>query len=120
MPPFLVPDDFRAFMRTVVLDLDAPAGGKLVDAEDAFQDECGYGGRVDGSYRFHYLTRDGVHRWVIPLSEREIRAIADGLQIEADGERAEISRVHDRAPSGEPLLIWGPYNGDALAVRGLD
>ena len=120
MPAFLVPDDFRAFMRSVVDDLDAPAGGKLVDAEDAFQDPCGYGGRVDGSYRFHYLTHDGAYRWTIALAEHEIRAIADGLQIEADGERADISGAHDREPRGEPLLIWGAYADDALAVRSLD
>jgi hypothetical protein len=120
MPPFLVPDDFRAFMRSVVEDLDAPGGGKLVDAEDAFQDACGHGGRVDGAYRFHYLTRDGMHRWTIALTEHEIRAIADGLQIEADGECAEIARRDHRAPTGEPLLIWGAYNDDALAVRSLD
>jgi hypothetical protein len=120
MPSFLVPDDFRAFLRTVVEDLDAPGGGKLVDAEDAFQDACGYGGRVDGSYRFHYLTRDGVHRWTIALAEHEIRAIADGLQIEADGECAEIVHRHRREPTGEPLLIWGAYDDDALTVRGLD
>jgi hypothetical protein len=120
MPSFLVPDDFRAFLRTVVEDLDAPGGGKLVDAEDAFQDACGHGGRVDGSYRFHYLTRDGMHRWTIALAEHEIRAIADGLQIEADGECAEIVHHHRREPTGEPLLIWGAYDDDALTVRGLD
>jgi hypothetical protein len=120
MPLFLVPDDFRAFMRAVVADLDAPEG-KLVDAEDAFQDPCGYGGRIDtGAFRFHYLTRDGIHRWITVLSEDEIRAIADGLQIEAEGERSEISRVHPRQPTGEPLLIWGGYNDDALSVRSLD
>jgi hypothetical protein len=119
MPSFLVPDDFRAFMRSVVDELDAP-GGRLVDAEDAFQDACGYGGRIDGAFRFHYLTRDGVHRWTIALAEHEIRAIADGLQIEARGERAEVTRSHSREPSGEPLLIWGGYNDDALTVRSLD
>src|ERR1041385_9078998 len=87
-------------MRSVVDDLDAPAGGKLVDAEDAFQDPCGYGGRVDGSYRFHYLTHDGAYRWTIALAEHEIRAIADGLQIEADGERADISGPPDRDARG--------------------
>lgn len=119
MPSFLVPDDFRAFMRSVVDELDAP-GDKLLDAEDAFQDTCGYGGRADGAYRFHYLTRDGVHRWTIALTEQEIRAIADGLQIEVEGDRAEVSRQHAREPAGEPLLIWGAYNDDALAVRSLD
>ena len=120
MPPFLVPDDFRAFMRSVVDDLDAPGDARLVDAEDAFQDECGFGGRTDGGFRFHYLTRDGVHRWIIPLAEHEIRAIADGLQIEAEAERSEVSRTHQREPKGDPLLIWGAYNDDALAVRSLD
>ena len=120
MPLFLIPDDFRALMRSVVEALDAPGLGRLVDAEDAFQDACGYGGRVDGAYRFHYLTHDGVHRWTLALTEHEVRAIADGLQIEADGECAEIARRHHRAPVGEPLLIWGAYNDDALAVRSLD
>ena len=120
MPSFLVPDDFRAFMRSVVSELDAP-GSKLLDAEDAFQDTCGYGGRIDGdAYRFHYLTRDGTQRWTTVLAEHEIRAIADGLQIEARGERSEISRVHRRTPTGEPLVIWGAYNDDALCVRSLD
>jgi hypothetical protein len=120
MPAFLVPDDFRAFMRSVVSELDAP-GGKVIDAEDAFQDACGYGGRIDGdAYRFHYLTRDGTHRWITVLAEHEIRAIADGLQIEARGERSEISRVHQRPANGDPLLIWGAYNDDALCVRSLD
>ncbi len=120
MPSFLVPDDFRAFLRSVVEDLDAPGGGKLVDAEDAFQDACGYGGRVDGAYRFHYLTRDGMQRWTIALAEHEVRAIADGLQIEADGECVEIAHRHHREPTGEPLLIWGAYDDDAMTVRSLD
>jgi hypothetical protein len=120
MPPFLVPDDFRAFLRSVVDDLDAPGGGVRVDAEDAFQDACGYGGRAGGAYRFHYLTRDGMHRWTIALAEHEIRAIADGLQIEADGECAEIAHTHRREPAGDPLLIWGGYDDDALSVRSLD
>ncbi|HEX3766291.1 MAG TPA: hypothetical protein VHW23_46680 [Kofleriaceae bacterium] len=120
MPAFLIPDDFRALLRSVVDQLDAPGRGALVDAEDAFQDACGHGGRVDGAFRFHYLTRDGVHRWTLVLTEHEIRAIAEGLQIEADGECVEIARRHDREPVGEPLLIWGAYNDDALAVRSLD
>ncbi|HEU4733739.1 MAG TPA: Imm1 family immunity protein [Kofleriaceae bacterium] len=119
---FLVPDDFRAFMRSVVGYLDAPGTDKLLDAEDAFQDACGYGGRIDGStrYRFVYLTVDGVHRWTIALDEHEIRAIADGLQIEAEGERTEVERTREREPSGQPLLIWGAYNDDALLVHSLD
>jgi len=119
MASFLVPDDFRAFMRSVVGYLDAPGADKLLDAEDAFQDECGHGGRVDGTtaYRFRYLTVDGAHRWTIVLDELEIRAISDGLQIEADGERLEVARTSQRKPTGDPLLIWGAYNDDALIVR---
>jgi hypothetical protein len=122
MASFLVPDDFRAFMRTVAGYLDAPSGDRLLDTEAAFQHECGYGGRVDGTtvYRFTYLTVDGIHRWTIMLDELEIRAISDGLQIEADGERTEILRTRHRKPSGDPLLIWGAYNDDALVVRSLD
>jgi hypothetical protein len=120
MASLLVPDDFRAFMRSVVGYLDAPRDDKFLDAEDALQDECGYGGRIDGAarYRFVYLTPDGVHRWAIVLGEHEIRAIADGLQIEVDGERSELVRGRER--TGEPLLIWGAYNDDALIVRNLD
>jgi hypothetical protein len=122
MAVILVPDDFRAFMRSVVGYLDAPNPDKLLDAEDAFQDACGYGGRVDGAsaYRFTYLTVNGVHRWTIALTEHEIRAISDGLQIEAVGERHDIVRTHHREPTGEPLLIWGAYNDDALRVMNHD
>lgn len=122
MASFFVPDDFRAFMRAVVGHLDAPAGDKLLDAEDAFRDECGYGGRIDGAtaYRFHYVTTDGAHRWTVELDELEIRAISDGLQIEAEGERFEIVRTHHRKPTGDPLLIWGAYNDDALLVGSPD
>jgi hypothetical protein len=120
MPPFLIPDDLRGLLRSVVEALDAPGRGTLVDAEDAFQDACGHGGRVGGAFRFHYLTRDGVHRWTLALTEHEVRAIAEGLQIEADGECVEIARGHHREPVGDPLLIWGAYNDDALAVCSLD
>jgi hypothetical protein len=122
MASFFVPDDFRAFMRAVVGHLDAAAGDRLLDAEDAFRDECGHGGRIDGAtaYRFHYVTTDGAHRWTIVLDELEIRAISDGLQIEAEGERFEIGRTHHRKPVGDPLLIWGAYNDDALLVTSPD
>lgn len=122
MASFLVPDDFRNFMRTVVAYIDSPGSDKLLDAEDAFQDECGFGGRVDGAtrYRFTYLTPDGVHRWVIGVEEAEIRAIVDGLQIEAAGEKSEVVRTRQRQPTGEPLVIWGAYNDDALVIHSLD
>jgi hypothetical protein len=120
MPPFLIPDDFRAFMRSVTTELDAGGDHRLVDAEDAFRDDCGHGGRVDGAYRFQYLTPDGAQRWTLVLAEDEIRAIADGLQIETEGQCAELARGDQRQPTGQPLLIWGAYNDDALTVPNLD
>ncbi len=122
MASFLVPDDFREFMRSVVAYLDAPGDNKLLDAEDALQHDCGRGGRIDGAtaYRFSYLTLDGSHRWTILVDEHEIRAISDGLQIEAEGERFDLVRTQHRQPTGDPLVIWGAYNDDALTVRSLD
>ncbi len=119
MQAFLVPDDFRAFMRSVVTYLDAPNDDRVLDAEDALDAECGYGGRIDGvdSYRFKYITSNGHHRWDVLIKEAQIRDIADGLLIEVNAERFDIVRTHRRPPVGEPLLIWGEYPEDALRVR---
>jgi hypothetical protein len=119
MQSFLVPDDFRAFMRSVVVYLDTPNEEHVLDAEDALDAECGYGGRIDGhdTYRFKYISADGHHRWDVVLKEAQIRDIADGLLIEVDGERFDIVRTHRRTPNGEPLLVWGEYPDDALRVR---
>lgn len=119
MQAFLVPDDFRAFMRSVVSYLDAPNDDRFLDAEDALDAECGYGGRIDGAdtYRFKYITSDGHHRWDIVLKEAQIRDITDGLLIEVSADRFDIIRTHRRTPVGEPLLIWGEYPEDALRVR---
>lgn len=119
MQAFLIPDDFRAFMQSVVAYLDAPGDDKLLDAEDALDHECGYGGRIDGAdtYRFRYITANGHHRWDVVLREEQLREIADGLLIEVDGERFDIVRTHRRAPIGDPLLVWGEYPDDALIVR---
>lgn len=119
MQAFLIPDDFRAFMRSVVTYLDTPNEEMFLDAEDALDAECGYGGRIDGShtYRFKYITGDGHHRWDVLLEEPQIRDIADGLLIEVNAERFDIVRTHRRTPVGEPLLIWGEYPEDALRVK---
>ena len=119
MQSFLVPDDFRAFMRSVVAYLDTPNDELFLDAEDALDAECGYGGRIDGvdTYRFKYISADGHHRWDIVLKEAQIREISDGLLIEVPAERFDIVRTHRRTPVGEPLLIWGEYPDDALRVR---
>src|SRR4051812_2393689 len=119
MQAFFVPDDFRAFMRSVVVYLDTPNDDLFLDAEDALDAECGYGGRIDGdkTYRFKDITPDGHHRWDVVLEESQIREISDGLLIEVMGERFDIVRTHRRTPVGEPLLIWGEYPDDALRVR---
>ena len=116
--PFLVPDDFRAFMQRVVAYLDTPGEEKFLDAEDALRDDTGYGGRIDpDTFRFTYLTRDGLYKWELPLQEAAIRDIADGLLIEVMGERRDIARTEQRQPTGHPLLVWGEYRDDALAIH---
>lgn len=119
MQPFLIPDDFREFMKSVVVYLDTPNDNMFLDAEDALDAECGYGGRIDGidTYRFKYITPDGVRRWEIVLKEAQIRDIAIGILIEVDAEPFDIVRTTRREPVGEPLLIWGEYAEDALHVR---
>ena len=119
MQAFLVPDDFRAFMRSVVGYLDTPSDEHFLDAEDALDAECGYGGRIDGhdTYRFKYISSDGHHRWDVVLKEAQIREISDGLLIEVEGEKFDIVRTHRRTPVGEPLLVWGEYPDDALRVK---
>ena len=121
MQPFLIPDDFREFMKAVVvyLDTEAPDGNRFLDAEDALDAECGYGGRIDGidTYRFKYITPDGIRRWEVVISEAQIRDIAIGILIEVDAEPFDIVRTTRREPVGEPLMIWGEYAEDALHVR---
>jgi hypothetical protein len=119
MKPFLIPDDFRAFMKSVVVYLETPNDQLILDAEDALDAECGYGGRIDGidTYRFKYITSDGAKRWDVVLKEAQIRDIADGLLIEVDADPFEIVRTSRRTPVGEPLLVWGEYADDALLVR---
>lgn len=123
MNAFSIPADFRAFAAQVVAQLDAP-GGVFVDAEDAFQDEVGYGGRYEQStapggdlYRFHYITADGLYKWELVLREGALRAIAEGMLDEIEGTRHEIVRTSRRELVGHPLLIWGEYGDDALQVR---
>jgi hypothetical protein len=119
MQPFLIPDDFRAFMKSVVVYLETSTGERLLDSEDALDSECGYGGRIDGvdTYRFKYITANGHRRWTVVLKEAQIRDIADGLLIEVEGVPFDIVRTARRTPVGEPLLIWGELADDALHVR---
>ena len=114
----MVPDDFRAFMRVVVGHIDLPPDQKFVDGDEAFQHECGHGGRIDGeTYQFTYITPDGHHRWDLELREPQIRDIADGLLIEVAGVHDDMVRTIKRKPRGLPLLVWGEYRDDALRIQ---
>jgi len=119
---FEIPADFRAFLVDVLTKLDA--GGDRIDAEDAFQGEVGYGGRVEATpapggdlYRFYYITSDGLHKWELVLPERVLRGIVDGMLSDVEGTRHDIVRTARRVLTGDPLLIWGEYADDALNVR---
>jgi hypothetical protein len=119
--PFYIPDDFRAFMQRVVAFIDTPGDDKFLDAEDALQDTTGYGGRIDrDTYRFTYITADGLYKWELPLREAAVRDVADGLLVEIMGTRLEIVRSRERSPQGEPLLWWGEYREDALQITSTD
>jgi hypothetical protein len=118
--PFPIPEDFRAFMRTVSEHLDRPAEEKFLDTEDAFQHECGHGGRTFGgttNYNFTYISPDGQHRWELALREQQIRDIADGTITEVDGERDDIVRTAKRTARGFPLCVWGEFRNDAFRIR---
>lgn len=122
MNVFEIPGDFRVFMREVVEQLDR--ADVFLDAEDAFQNEVGYGGRFERSgegggdlYRFHYITDDGLYKWELVMREGAMRAIADDMIGDIEGTRHDIVRTARRVLSGDPLLIWGEYGDDALHVR---
>jgi|GEM_PF-2243334 len=120
---FLVPDDFRAFMRKVVAYLESPSAEKFLDAEDALPDETGYGGRIDGvdTFQFTYFTGDAKHKWQIVLREAVLRDVALGVVIEVPGECFDLVEEPSARPptqaAGEPLLVWGEYGDDALHVK---
>lgn len=123
MNVFEIPSDFRAFMQQVVEQLDTPEA-PFLDAEDAFQGEVGYGGRIEVAdsrtndvYRFHYITPDGLYKWELVLRETALRSIAEGMLIDIEGTRHDIVRSARRQLDGDPLLIWGEYGDDALWIR---
>jgi hypothetical protein len=112
---FNVPDEFRAFMRKVVVKIDwSDEGGSLMGA-DALQDECGHGGRIETElYRFVYVDKDGAETWTVTLREQQIRDIANGDLTEIDADR---ERLVTRSAKGNALLVWGEFADDALAIR---
>lgn len=106
-------------MRVVVRQLDLPPDQRFYDDNEAFQHECGYGGKVDGAFHFTYITPDGHNRWEVALDEAQIRGIADGSIGEIAGLRDDMVRTVQRQARGLPLLIWGEYRDDALRAGDL-
>jgi hypothetical protein len=116
---FHIPDEFRALMRDVTSHLDWEDDPTTLVGPDAVSTECGRGGRVEGTdvYRFVYFAKDGHNRWEIELKEQQIRDIAAGNLSEIDA--TELEPNTQTTAHGEPLLVWGEYDEDALRVRSL-
>jgi hypothetical protein len=112
-----IPDELRVFMRDVASKLDFGDPSSLV-GPSALSCECASGGRVEGTdvYRFMYYATDGHQRWELELRERQIQDIASGALFELDATALE---PNTRTNRGEPLLVWGEYDDDALRVRTL-
>jgi len=115
---FHIPPEFRAFMREVAAKLEWIDDRTALLGPDALEHECGRGGRVEGTdvYRFMYFATDGHGRSEIELSASQIRAIADDQLDEVEAAELEPGTSSRR---GEPLLVWGEYDVDALRVRSL-
>ena len=116
---FTIPEDFRTFMRQVVVRIDWHDEGGSLEGAAAMQTECGHGGQIEPDrFQFVYLGKDGRHRWVIKLSEQQIRQIALGQLEEVDADQEELGPdPSTRTASGEALLVWGEYGDDAMRVR---
>lgn len=110
-----VTDEFRAFMREVAAKLEWLDDRSALVGPEALVHECARGGRLDNSdvYRFTYFARDGHDRYEIDLVVAQIREVASGGIDELDAQLLSDVRVR----RGEPLLVWGEYDDDALRAR---
>jgi len=114
---FHIPADFRALLREVVAKLEWGEDPASFTGARAFEAECGHGGRVEGDlYRFTYIENGGHERWEIELRSQQIRDIVAGTIDEVEGRQLESN---SRVTRGEPLLVWGEYDEDALRVRSM-
>jgi hypothetical protein len=111
---FAVPDPFREFMRDVTAQLDWGEGA--LTGPDALEADCARGGRVDGTDVFRFVYLGGDRHFEIELREQQIRDIAAGNLSEVD---ALPLQETTRSARGEPLLVWGEYDQDALRIRTL-
>jgi hypothetical protein len=117
MQRWRVTDEFRAFMREVAAKIDWGDDGGALVGPDALVHECGRGGRLDNSdvYRFVCNAPEGQGAFEVDLVEHQIREVAASELDELDVGPASDGRVR----RGEPLLVWGEYDDDALRVRAL-
>jgi immunity protein Imm1 of predicted polymorphic toxin system len=115
---FHIPDEFREVMREVTSRLDWIDDRTELVGPDAVDSSCARGGRVEGTdvFRFTYFGKDGHSRVEIELHEQQIRDIAGGHLSEIDVLELD---PHTRTQRGEPLLVWGEYDDDALRIRTL-
>jgi hypothetical protein len=116
MKRFTITQEFRAFMREVAGKVDWVDDRSMLVGPDALVHECGKGGLIEGSdrYRFMYFSNDGHGRWEIELSGQQVRDIATGVLDEVDATEQD---PNTRTLRGEPLLVWGEYDEDALRIR---
>lgn len=115
---FVIPDDFRAFMRKVIIKVDWSDEGHSLVGSHAIWDDCGHGGRIEPDlYRFTYTKTGELFQWTITLREQQVRDIANGELADVDAERERLADPTARGAHGEPLLVWGEFGDDALRVR---
>jgi hypothetical protein len=107
-----IPAEFRAFMRDVVANVDWVDDRAALVGPEALVHACARGGLLANSdrFRFVYFSRD--RRWSIELVEQQIRDIALGRLEEVEANELAATTVH-----GEPLLVWGAHDDDAMLVR---
>jgi hypothetical protein len=107
--------EFRLFMRDVVAKIDWLDDRALLVGPEALVHECGRGGLLANSerFRFVYIARDGHGLWSVELVENQVRDIASGRLDEVEARQLDPTR----GGHGESLLVWGPYDDDALRAR---
>jgi hypothetical protein len=111
---FAVSHPFREFMRDVTAQLDWGEGA--LTGPDAIEADIGRGGRIEGTDVFRFVCDAEGRQFAIELREQQIRDIAAGNLSEVD---AEPLQSNTKVARGEPLLVWGEYDDDALRIRTL-
>jgi len=111
---FAVSHPFREFMRDVTAQLDWGEGA--LTGPDAIEAEGYRGGRIEGTDVFRFVCDVDDRQYSIELREQQIRDIVAGNLSEVD---AEPLVSNSRIARGEPLLVWGEYDEDALRIRTL-